>query len=274
MMLSVSRVLAAALASSLTLPHSPVKPHLVTVKTNEFSFVAPASIPAGTTTFHLINTGKQLHHVAVIRLEGGKTVADYMNAMKRPGPPPAWAVDVGGPNAAVPGKSSDATMTLEPGNYALVCFVPSPGEQAPHLMKGMVKALTVTRSGDASAEPSPDIHLTLSDYKFALSKPLTAGHHVLHVMNTAAQSHEFLLVKLAPGKSAADMANWVDGGMHGPPPGMPLGGTTQIAKGRTVVVPVDLEAGQYGLVCFIPDARDGKPHSAHGMTETITVAAK
>jgi hypothetical protein len=40
---------------------------------------------------------------------------------------------------------------------------------------------------------------------------------------------------------------------------------------KTLTVPVDLEPGQYGLICFIPDAKDGKPHSAHGMTETLTV---
>src|SRR5207253_960257 len=98
---------------------------------------------------------------------------------------PSWAVDVGGPNAAAPGHSTDAFITLEPGNYVLACFVPSPGEQAPHLMKGMVKALTVTTSNFPATEPSPDVHVTLSDYKFTVSKPLTAGPHVLHVMNTA-----------------------------------------------------------------------------------------
>jgi hypothetical protein len=271
-MLSLSAVLAVALATSSAGPLYPFKS--VTVTTTEFAFTAPASIPAGTTLFHFVNSGKELHHVAVIRLENGKTLKDYMDAMKKPGPPgplPSWAVDAGGPNAAAPGHSVDAILTLTPGNYVLACFIPSPGEQAPHLMKGMVKTLTVTPSASPSVEPTPDIHLTLSDYKFALSKPLTAGHHLLHVMNTAAQSHEFLLVKLAPGKTAAQVADWVESGMHGPPPGMPLGGTTQIARGRTITVPVDLEAGQYGLICFIPDAKDGKPHSAHGMTETVTV---
>lgn len=270
-MLSVSALLAATLASSVAPLHSDAKPHVVTVKTTEYAFTAPASLPAGTTTFHFVNAGRQLHHVAILKLENGKTLADYVNALKKAGPPPAWAVDVGGPNAAIPGKSSDATITLEPGNYILVCFVPSPGEQMPHLAKGMAKSFTVTASGSPAAEPSPDIHLTLSDYKFTLSTPLTAGHRLLHVMNTATQSHEVLLVKLAPGKTAAQVADWVESGMKGPPPGMPIGGTTQIARGRTVVVPVDLEPGQYGLICFIPDAKDGKPHSAHGMTETVTV---
>lgn len=213
----------------------------------------------------------ELHHVTLIRLDGGKTLADYMAAMKVPGPPPAWATEVRGPNAAVPGKTSDAVIMLEPGDYILTCFIPSPGEPMPRLMKGMVKSLTVTPSGNASVDPKGDVHLTLSDFKFVLSKPLTAGRHVLHVMNTATQPHEAVLVKLAPGETASSFARWADEGMKGRPPGIPIGGTTMIAHGRTVAVPVNFVPGEYGLVCFVPDVTDGKSHSTHGMTETFTV---
>ena len=34
---------------------------------------------------------------------------------------------------------------------------------------------------------------------------------------------------------------------------------------------VDLEPGEYALICFIPDDKDGKPHVAHGMISQITV---
>ncbi len=277
-MLTRSAVLIAVVASSMVVasrrvpPPSPVP--VVTVKATEFAFIAPATIAAGTTTFRLTNAGKQLHHVAVIRLTQGKTPADYIAAMKRPGPPPAWAVEVGGPNAAVPGGHADATMTLEPGQYVLACFIPSPGEQAPHLMKGMVKGLVVTPASTAGAAPAADVEMRMNDYSFTLSRPLTAGRHTVRVSNLASQSHEFVLVRLAPGKSAADMAAWVESGMKGAPPGMPLGGTTQLARGRTVDVPMELAPGSYGLICFIPDAKDGKPHSAHGMTQTFMVAAR
>jgi hypothetical protein len=33
----------------------------------------------------------------------------------------------------------------------------------------------------------------------------------------------------------------------------------------------DLVPGTYVLVCFVPDAHDGKPHSQHGMIRQLTV---
>ena len=38
---------------------------------------------------------------------------------------------------------------------------------------------------------------------------------------------------------------------------------------------IDLTAsftpGDYTLLCFVPDAKDGKPHIAHGMVKNFTV---
>lgn len=280
-MLAIPLSLAAALISGATTVTStvtstvpPRPPTVVTVRATDFAFTAPARIAAGPTTFRMVNAGKELHHVTVIRLTRGKTMADYVNAMKKPGPPPAWATDAGGPNGAVPGQSAEATMTLEAGKYVLVCFIPSPGERAPHLMKGMVRELTVTPAKSAAMAPKADVDMRLTDYAFTLSKPLAAGRHVVRVVNDAAQSHEFQLVRLAPGKTAMEVAHWVEDGMKGPPPGMPIGGVTAVAKGRAVLVPVELSAGSYGLICFLPDAKDGKPHFVHGMAQTFTVGAR
>ena len=267
----MSALLSLLLAAGTVVSTPPVKPNVVTVRASEFAFSAPKSVPAGTITFHMVNAGKQLHHVSIIKLLHGKTTADYVAALKNPGPPPAWSVEVGGPNAAVPGGSSDATVTLEPGQYALVCFVPSPGEQAPHLMKGMISALTVTPSSAASTEPTADVNIRLSDYKFTLSKPMAAGHHVIRVTNDAAQPHEVLFVKLPPGQTAAKVAEWVEAGQKGAPPAMPIGGSSPLAKGRSTTLSVDLAPGRYGMICFLPDAKDGKPHSVHGMTTQFEV---
>jgi hypothetical protein len=83
---------------------------VVTVHASEFAFTAPKSIAAGQTTFRLVNDGKQLHHITIFKLEQGKTLKDLEAAMKSDGPPPAWLVSVGGPNAAVPGATIDATL--------------------------------------------------------------------------------------------------------------------------------------------------------------------
>jgi hypothetical protein len=44
-----------------------------------------------------------------------------------------------------------------------------------------------------------------------------------------------------------------------------------MSNGAVVYVPVDLEPGEYGLYCFLPDAKDGKLHIAHGMMTQLTV---
>jgi uncharacterized cupredoxin-like copper-binding protein len=255
---------------------------VVTVHAREFAFIAPASIAAGTTTFRLVNDGKEVHQISILQLAKGKTLADYAAAMKANKPAP-WAVGVGGPNAAAPGQTIDATLTLDAGNYILVCWVPSPGAPVPHMAKGMIQPLTVTaRSGVTQAgaptaylpESAPDVHLELFDYGFRLSKPLTAGKHTIHVMNIGTQEHEAALMKLAPGKTMKDADAWFESGMKGPSPIEAAPGMAGLGKGRTGSFTTNLTPGRYGLICYIPDAKDGKPHVMHGMVQEITVAAK
>jgi plastocyanin len=258
------------------------KSRVVTVHAKEFAFDIPKSIPAGPTTFRLVNDGKESHHLSIIKLEQGKTIADFGEALKG-GAPPEWAVAYGGPNAAVPGQTIAATIDMEPGNYVVVCFIPSPGEQAPHAMKGMIAPLTVTAGGVAQAgaaaaesmeDPKPDLHLVMKEYGYQFSKPVTAGKHTIHVMNIGTQEHEAALVKLAPGKSMKDFDAWLVSGMKGPAPADPAPGMAGLGKGRTGSFDTNLTAGRYGVICWIPDAKDGKPHSMHGMVQEFTVAAK
>src|SRR4051794_18470211 len=113
----------------LTAMADPPAPAVVTVRALDYRFDAPASIPAGTTTFRLRNEGREVHHLWIVQLKDGKTPADFLEATKVWNSQlkmPAWAVDVGGPNSASPGERAEGTVTLEAGTYVLVCWVPSP----------------------------------------------------------------------------------------------------------------------------------------------------
>ena len=55
------------------------------------------------------------------------------------------------------------------------------------------------------------------------------------------------------------------------PSGKPMGGVTPMIQGAENDIHVDLPAGEYALICFAPDARDGKPHFAHGMVTQFAV---
>jgi uncharacterized cupredoxin-like copper-binding protein len=250
-----------------------VDPRVVTVKTYDYNFQLPDTIEAGAVTFRIQNEGKELHHIWLVRLEQGKTMSDYFKAvevaMKGTAPYPKWAIDVGGPNAAAPGLLADGTVTLAPGNYILVCHIPSP-DGTPHARKGMVKSLTVVPSPKPATEPRADLTMTLVDYDFNLSAPLTAGKRTIKIVNGAAQPHEVFVARLAPGKTAGDALAFLEK-MQGQPPILPMGGATGLANGRAMSFTANFEPGQYVLICFVPDAKDFKPHFLHGMVKTIEV---
>lgn len=244
-------------------------PNVVSVVAKDYQFELPDSLPAGPTLFHFTNDGSQLHHVTLVKLEQGKTLADF--TALPPGPPPAWVVFMGGPNAARPkGGQNEAVVDLSPGNYAVICVIPDK-DGKPHMMKGMVKALTVTPSSEARIMPAGDLSLTLTNYAFTFSTPLTAGPHAIRVVNNGTQPHEAVIFRLQSGKSGEDIANWVSTGMQGPPPGAPVAGISPMAPGKENTLLLKLSAGDYALVCFVPDAKDGKPHVAHGMIYNFKV---
>src|SRR5262245_24904548 len=83
-------------------PAPPPSPNVVTVHATDYAFDAPASIPSGFTTFNMHNGGATFHHVIVARVDSGKTLADVQAAFAKPGPPPAWLHNIGGPNSPDP----------------------------------------------------------------------------------------------------------------------------------------------------------------------------
>ena len=277
MLMKLSAVAALAVMAGAAVPRArptaPVlKPSVVKITARNYAFEMPDRIPAGVTTFELTNAGTELHHVQIIRIDSGKTFDDLMAAFKQEGPPPAWAVFVGGPNAPAPGGGvSTATLNLKAGNYGVICLIPSPGETAPHFTKGMLHPLTVTPIQTvANSMPKSDITITTSDYAFTFSRPITKGMHSLKLKNSMGpQFHEVEVVRLAPGKNAQDMLSWIQK-MEGPPPGEPLGGITAINKGQDANFFINFTPGEYAVFCFLP-APDGKDHAAHGMFKQFTV---
>jgi uncharacterized cupredoxin-like copper-binding protein len=268
--------LAAACAKKQPPPRQAMQagPNHVVVVAQDYTFTAPDSIPAGLEMFHLVNKGPSLHHLQLVQLDSGKTVRDLIDAMKKPGPPPAWARFVGGPNAVAPTGTDTAVayLTLAPGSYAMLCLIPD-DKGMPHFMHGMFRALTVTATGDTPAPPpTPDIVIHLKDYQFDVTGALTAGPHTIRVVNDGPQMHEMLLAMLAPHKTAADLVNFVEKNhMRGMPPARPMGGATALAPGASEEITVTLTPGNYGLFCFLPGP-DGKDHVLHGMVKALKVS--
>src|SRR5574341_880704 len=57
-------------------------PNRVAIIATEYAFQAPDTIPAGLTTFRLINHGQEIHHAMLMRIGEGKTLADLQQGLQ------------------------------------------------------------------------------------------------------------------------------------------------------------------------------------------------
>lgn len=57
-------------------------------------------VAAAVTTVHLVNRGQQLHHIQLVRVEGGHTSADLLRIWEPGAAVPRWMTGVGRPTAA------------------------------------------------------------------------------------------------------------------------------------------------------------------------------
>lgn len=255
------------------------EPTVVTITATDFAFGAPDTIPAGLTTFRMLNHGREPHQ-AVLFGAPGKTFEELEAASAPRASEQEWwqaflrlqPTFPGGPGVVLGGDSSIITANLAPGNYEIVCFIPSPDGRS-HVQKGMFRRLVVIPApgGAIAAEPKSDITVTLSDFAFAPSQPVTAGTHTIRVENTGPQLHELTIERLAPGKTLADWQRWLAGGMKGEPVSVPVGGFAGPDQGKVGWVTLTFTPGDYLFLCYVPDKTDGRPHFLHGMAQQITV---
>lgn len=245
--------------------------NIVEVRGLDYTFEAPLEIPSGWTTFRFVNAGPEPHHMTLMRLENGHTPSDLLKAMQDRKPLSGIATALGGPNAGELGVHSNATVDLAPGEYVMTCFIPSP-DGVPHVFKGMIKPITVRSDAAGVAPRAPDVTVTFTDYAFTVSGEIAAGERTIMTTNDAAatEPHELVLVRLAPGKTVADLDRWMHN-MDSPPPGEFLGGVTGMDPGQSNVFTANFTPGEYALICPIPSDKDGQSHSTKGMVHQFSV---
>src|SRR4051812_31115016 len=96
----------------------------LTITGNEFSYDAPATITGGLVNLTFKNAGQQHHEAIAVKLDAGKTVADYTKYFGTPnpsGPPPGTVV--AGASGVQGGFNAQAAFKLTPGNYVWACFL-------------------------------------------------------------------------------------------------------------------------------------------------------
>ncbi|MBA2686848.1 MAG: hypothetical protein H0U64_01985 [Gemmatimonadaceae bacterium] len=262
--------------------------HLVEVTAAEFFLRAPDTIPSGLTTFQLIQAGlvadrvrdgvtgqaavadkgdntRGMHMLWVVRLDSGKSIADLHRA-EEAGETPRWVRHMGGPGFMRPPGSTNATMLLEPGNYALVCYVGSARANRAryHLLHGMFRALTVIPArSNSAALPTPDVVVRVTAGNvLSFSKPLRAGRLVIHVQNETDSHIEFKAVRVPDGMSGKQfMAQSGDvEGASSP------GGLSNVPPQSWVMTTLDFIAGEHII--------GTRPSLRHPSSQIVTVGPR
>lgn len=253
-----------------------VEANAVTVGAEEFAFnVDAADFAPGTNEITFTNSGTQVHHLQLVALESGTTVEDLLTGLEafEAGEGfPAFAAFAGGVGQIAPGGSASTVAELNAGTYALLCFVPDPADGAPHFAKGMAALIEVAGEENAAELPEADLVFAGSDYALDGPASAAAGELVLRLDNAGAEPHEANVLRLGEGETIESMLAFftAETPPEGPPPFAPVGGAQAIFPGDTTLAKLDLEAGEYAVICFVPNA-EGVPHFALGMVAPLTV---
>jgi hypothetical protein len=109
----------------------------VDVNATDYAFHL-VDVEAGPTSFVLSNDGSETHVLEIVKLADGITLDQALQANGDEG----TIVGQWQTNLAAPGDDETITFNVEPGNYALVCFIPT-ADGTPHLMLGMHHEFTV-----------------------------------------------------------------------------------------------------------------------------------
>lgn len=119
----------------------------VTVTLVDFVFAMPNELTAGPQWWQFANAGEQWHELVLLRLEDDSlTQEDVLDLIMSSEEMPEGVEMVFNWMPVSPGTSTWASLDLEPGTYAVVCFLPNllEEEMTPHAMHGMVSVVTVS----------------------------------------------------------------------------------------------------------------------------------
>ncbi|MDZ7694289.1 MAG: hypothetical protein U5K69_24740 [Balneolaceae bacterium] len=238
------------------------------------------TLPAGWTTFRLVNASPYVHFIFFNHLPGNRTSEDLLSdvspvfqessyllmegkneeAMAAFSKLPEWfegLVFRGGTGYTSPGLTAETTLFMAPGNYVMECYVKMP-DGTYHWNMGMYKDLHVTSdTTQAKAPQSPDITITVTDEGLQVEGEPTAGEQLVAVHfeqeNPGLIGNDVHLARLDESTDAMEVAEWLDfmtaeglvSTVENPGPATFLGGSHEMPKGNTAYFTVNLEPGNY-----------------------------
>jgi hypothetical protein len=238
----------------------------VTIEKSADGYVIPAEMPEGVVQVTFNNTSENALDATFARLNEGVTGDDLMAALGEAGPMGALSlVSLAGGASVEPGAASDMYVSFKPGDYVLLDM----GENAPP-----PSLFTVADAdGEGAAAPEAAVNVSLLDFAFSLPLELSAGEGLWQIDNKGSQWHEMVIFKIDPATTLDEMRNIVAQVNGGEEPSVEQAGFMfPISQGESTWVNMNLEAGTYLAICFLPDFASGHAHFQDGMMQVLTVS--
>jgi hypothetical protein len=112
------------------------------VVATEYAFEADG-LRAGKGKVRFVNAGAEPHHLLAMPILPGKTVDDVTEALKANQRPPVKVDEETASTVIEGGEELLLDVELEPGRYALLCFIADRAGGPPHAFQGMVEEAVV-----------------------------------------------------------------------------------------------------------------------------------
>lgn len=242
---------------------------------DRYGLEVPESVESGLVEIEFTNSGKQEHEAQLLKVEDGHTTEQALRAFDgilQGRPAPDWFRARGGIGTTAPGRAQKVTQRLEPGSYIFVdSNEPTGRDVEPFYKQGAVAELTVTGDATDKSLPEADATVTATEYSFSPSG-LKSGPNTIEFRNAGRQWHHLLISRMRSGSTIEDVKTFFRTERGRPPlEEADVAETAVIDGGEAQLTEVDLEPGNYALLCVIPDRSGGPPHVAKGMISEARV---
>ena len=266
---------------------------VIDVITEAMEFQMVDTISSGWNTFRYHNKSQEVHFFLFEKLPEGVRIDNYKNelvppfvqattymlegkmeeGMKEFEKIPEWFYGVkesGGVGLISPGKVGQSTIYLEPGVYAMECYIRMPNGMA-HAFFGMLKEVIVTNDKSKNKEPDADFSISISSTEgITLKDSFTKGQHTFKVQfedqikYETMLGHDVNLVKLDSFDLIETLSTWINAAdlnsFRSPAPkGLTfLGGVNDSQPGISGYFSAELDSGNYVLISEVANVKDRK----------------
>jgi hypothetical protein len=227
----------------------------------------PDVVTPGLARIDFGNNAQGEHALQLIRIDEGHTPQEALQLAgqwaNKGKPLPDWIHPAGGTPVTEPRAKSTTTQNMELGEY----FVIDTHLKGPPQIEATFKVVGERED----APPNAKAQIQAYEYGFKTTG-LERGRTEVLIKNTGKQPHEVAAARLKPGKTLADVKAYLKN-QGGPSPvsNTDVESTSVIEGGTSQVTTLEFKAGNYALLCFVPDREGGPPHAFKGMVSQVAI---